>query len=65
MSVKPDNLENKGAEENATYSPSVSQGTLTSKWQERVAELKHTFTTKDGWIGDYVSQLCLASRCIH
>lgn len=36
------------------YSPSVDQGTVGSKWQDTVAELKHTFLTKDGWIGDYV-----------
>jgi hypothetical protein len=38
-----------------TYSPSVSQGTMSSKWQDTVAELKYSFFTKDGWIGDYVS----------
>lgn len=37
-----------------TYSPSISNGTVGTRWQEIFAELKYTFTTKDGWIGDYV-----------
>jgi len=37
-----------------TYSPSVSQGTINIKWQDALAELKYTFLTKNGWIGDYV-----------
>ncbi|KAF2242832.1 purine permease [Trematosphaeria pertusa] len=39
--------------ETVACAPSLSQGTVTSKWQETVAELKYTFLTKDGWIGDY------------
>lgn len=40
-----------------TYSPSVSEGEVATKWQDTVAELKHTFLTKDGWVGDYVSTM--------
>ncbi|KAF2108578.1 purine permease [Lophiotrema nucula] len=49
-------IEQKTASPETTgYSPpaSVSQGTVTSKWQDTLAELKYTFLTKDGWIGDY------------
>jgi hypothetical protein len=42
-----------GAETTA-YSTSLSQGTITTKWQDMIAELKYTLLTKDGWIGDYV-----------
>lgn len=42
-----------GAETTA-YSTSLSQGTVTTKLQDMLAELKYTFLTKDGWIGDYV-----------
>jgi hypothetical protein len=30
------------------------EGTVQTSWQARMEELKYTFTTKDGWIGDYV-----------
>jgi hypothetical protein len=60
MTTKDNDLENKGAQENVAYSPSVSQGTVTNKWQDTVAELKHTFLTRDGWIGDYVSRTQVA-----
>ncbi|ORY09566.1 purine permease [Clohesyomyces aquaticus] len=35
------------------YESSVAQGTVSSKWQNVLAELKYTFLTKDGWAGDY------------
>ncbi|RAR00046.1 purine permease [Stemphylium lycopersici] len=42
-------------DETTPYSPAGSQeeGTVTTKWQDTLAEIKYTFTTKDGWIGDY------------
>ena len=43
----------KGAEA-VDYTPSVSQGTATTKWQDALAELKYMLFTKDGLIGDYV-----------
>jgi hypothetical protein len=48
----------KYAEERGPYSPAVSEemGIVTTKWQDTLAEIKHAFTTKDGWIGDYVCQ---------
>ncbi|KAF2681597.1 purine permease [Lentithecium fluviatile CBS 122367] len=39
--------------ERLAYSPSVSQGIVDTKWQDTLPELKYTFLTKDGWIGDY------------
>lgn len=42
-----------GAESTA-YPTSLSQGTVTTKWQDMLVELKYTLLTKDGWIGDYV-----------
>ena len=46
----------KYAEETGQYSSTESQeiGTVTTKWQDTLAEIKYAFTTKDGWIGDYV-----------
>ena len=46
----------KYAEETGQYSPAASQetGTVTTKWQDTLAEIKYAFTTRDGWIGDYV-----------
>lgn len=41
--------------ETATYTPpSTHEGIVGTKWQTTLDELKHTFLTKDGWIGDYV-----------
>ncbi|KAF2639209.1 purine permease [Massarina eburnea CBS 473.64] len=37
----------------AGYSPSIRQGRVSSSWENKIAELKYTFLTKDGWIGDY------------
>ena len=44
------------------YSPSVSQGTATTKWQDAVEEIKYMFMTKDGLIGDYVRSLNYESQ---
>jgi hypothetical protein len=44
----------KKATATGSYSPSMSDGEVATKpsvW----AELKHTFSTREGWIGDYVS----------
>lgn len=48
----------KYAEETGQYSSAESQeiGTVTTKWQDTLAEIEYAFTTKDGWIGDYVCQ---------
>ncbi|KAI4661859.1 uncharacterized protein J4E78_004649 [Alternaria triticimaculans] len=45
----------KYAEETGQYSSAESQeiGTVTTKWQDTLAEINYAFTTKDGWIGDY------------
>jgi hypothetical protein len=40
--------------ETTAYPTSLSQGTVTTKWQDALAELKYMLLTKDGWIGDYV-----------
>lgn len=57
----PSEVEQKSkyAEETAPYSPVTSHevGTVTTTWQDTLAELKYSFTTKDGWIGNYVSFL--------
>ncbi|EUC37414.1 hypothetical protein COCCADRAFT_1655 [Bipolaris zeicola 26-R-13] len=53
----PSEVEQKSkyAEETAPYSPVTSHevGTVTTTWQDTLAELKYSFTTKDGWIGNY------------
>jgi hypothetical protein len=48
--------QSKYAEETGQYSPAVSEemGIVTTKWQNTLAEINYAFTTKDGWIGDYV-----------
>lgn len=45
------------------YSPSLSQGTINRNWKDMIEELKHTFLTKDGWIGDYVRNTSLKQKC--
>lgn len=49
-------LEPKAMGHAVVASPASSQeiGTVSTSWQEALAELKYAFTTKDGWIGDYV-----------
>jgi hypothetical protein len=47
-------VENKVVEQSNSYTPSVSNGEVTTSWKDTLAHLKHTFTTKEGWIGDYV-----------
>jgi hypothetical protein len=53
----------KYAEETGPYSSAASEdmGTVTEKWQDTLAEIKYAFTTKDGWIGDYVCRFCTLS----
>jgi hypothetical protein len=48
----------KYAAETGQYSTTTSRemGTVTTKWQETLREIKYAFTTKDGWIGDYVCE---------
>lgn len=59
MAMEPAEVESKSqyAQETGSYSPPTSHevGTVTTKWQDTIAEIKHTFTTRDGWIGDYVN----------
>jgi len=57
----------KYAEETGQYSSTESQeiGTVTTKWQDTLAEIKYAFTTKDGWIGDYVCQCLTYSTICH
>lgn len=33
------------------------------KWQDTLAELRHTFLTRDGWVGDYVSTILVNTIC--
>jgi hypothetical protein len=57
MSIETDpksDIENKVVEQTASYAPSVSNGEVATTWDDTLAHLKHTFTTKEGWIGDYV-----------
>ena len=53
--VEPDS-KSKSVEDAVAYSPTLSQetGTVTTSWQGTLTELKYAFTTKDGWVGDYV-----------
>ncbi|KAH6638454.1 purine permease [Boeremia exigua] len=48
-------MDSKTPEDQHTYSPTSTQeeGTVTTKWQGHLAELKYMLTTKDGWVGDY------------
>lgn len=47
--------EQKLASPDASHSPSLGEGMgTTTKWKDSLAELKYTFLTLDGWIGDYV-----------
>ncbi|TPX16789.1 uncharacterized protein E0L32_012379 [Thyridium curvatum] len=46
--------EQKLASPDASHSPSLGEGMgTTTKWKDNLAELKYTFFTLDGWIGDY------------
>lgn len=49
-------MEQKPALLEASSLPSTRDHIATSRWQETLSELKWTFLTKDGWIGDYVSK---------
>ena len=50
------------AEESASRSAVTSQevGRGATKWQDTLAAIKYAFTTRDGWIGDYVCSASLA-----
>lgn len=57
MSIVTDpksDIENKVVEQSGSCAPSISNGEVTSTWKDTLAHLKHTFTTKEGLIGDYV-----------
>lgn len=47
-------FENQIVEQSDSYTPSVSNCEVITTWKNTLAHLKHTFTTKEGWIGDYV-----------
>lgn len=36
------------------YSSSTHDGEVITKWQNLKSDLKQTFLTREGWIGDYV-----------
>jgi xanthine/uracil permease len=46
-------FDKKSAPIDSTYSSSISEGEVTTTWQQRLSDLKHTFCTKEGWIGDF------------
>jgi hypothetical protein len=54
-------IEKKIGAEKPSYSPSVSDEQVTGRWLSIKADLKETFPTKVGWVGDYVCASCLAS----
>jgi hypothetical protein len=60
-------IENKVVEQTtAYYAPSVSNGDVTTTWKDNIAHIKHTFCSKEGWIGDYVCLFLLrrkGSKC--
>jgi hypothetical protein len=51
-----EDFEKKNPELEANYSSSMSDGHIVENtWQMWFQEVKHSFTTRDGWLGDYVS----------
>ncbi|KIW04600.1 uncharacterized protein PV09_04348 [Verruconis gallopava] len=46
-------INTKSTEETGSSSASIGHGNVGESWQDTLAELKHTFLTKDGWIGNY------------
>ena len=53
-------IEKSANEDALPYSPSEKDGEVMSTWRVFVADLKKTFSTKEGWIGDYVCASKLA-----
>ena len=46
----------KSPQAGSAYSSSLSDGeVIENTWERRLADLRKTFLTKEGWIGDYVS----------
>ncbi|KAH7071625.1 purine permease [Paraphoma chrysanthemicola] len=35
------------------HEPTLAEGIVIGKWQNTLQELRYTFLTKDGWVGDY------------
>lgn len=52
--MNTEDMDQKTTTPDVSYAPSLGQGRVATTWHERIAELKYTFTTRDGWIGDYV-----------
>jgi hypothetical protein len=55
-STTPSDLEKtmvKETQETASYCPSVGNGEVSTPWENTIRDLKETFLTKDGWVGDY------------
>ncbi|KEY64180.1 hypothetical protein S7711_03473 [Stachybotrys chartarum IBT 7711] len=51
--MNTEDMDQKTATPDVSYAPSLGQGRVATTWQDRIAELKYTFMTRDGWIGDY------------
>jgi hypothetical protein len=55
VSTSSTDIEQKAmAKDTVTYTPSIEDGEVSTKWEDRLQGLKKTFLTKEGWIGDYV-----------
>lgn len=51
--MNPSSDEKLGGEQDVVYTPSIDEGFDHQK--NRRQHLKHYFTSREGWIGDYVS----------
>jgi hypothetical protein len=49
------------AKDTVTYAPSIEDGEVYTNWQNTIKNLKETFLTKEGWIGDYVRSCSLST----
>lgn len=52
-------METKTPEDTNSQSVSQEEGAVSAQWRRTFAELRYMLTTKDGWIGDYVSLFLL------
>jgi hypothetical protein len=48
-------FDKKSPQAGSSYAQSISDGDVVeTTWENRLSDLKQTFLTKEGWIGDYV-----------
>ena len=61
-SILPE-FDKKSPQEESSYSPSLSDGeVIESTWEKRLSDIRQTFLTKEGWIGDYVGAILPSSE---